>query len=917
MTADSPPPKEPGPGDSRLENALGRRLASLVGAVERRAKLVLAVAAGVTLACGAYAATHLGVNTSVDRLFTSGSDFKTLYDDFAEVFPILDEALLVVVDAATPYDASLAAEALGERLKAQPEIFHDVFIPGEGDFFHRNALLYLSTDELEELADQLARVQPLLAELARDGSLHGLVSALATAAEEAPEEALDSVDWPALLDRIDAGAQAALDGGSEQGWWQTVFLEAFVPQDQPRRVLIVHPVLDYEELLPGRESVEAVRAAAADLGLDGSNGTRVRLSGNVALSYEEMPLLFRQGATALAFSVVLVSLILSVGLSSPRLILSIVATLLVGLVATAAFAAATVVRLNMLSIAFGVLFVGLGVDFGIHLGMRYAEAIRQGFARRDAMGETARSIGGSLVICAATTAVGFFVFLPTDFRAVAELGLIAGTGMFISLVCNLTVLPALLSLGDSAVRPDHRAWLDRLDVALAGFAFRRARAIRWVALAVGLGCLLVLPYVSFTHDVVSLRDPSTESVETMLDLLEDRNQSPWNMDVLAPDLASARAIAERLEKLDVVDHTVTILDYVPSEQEEKLEILADLALFLPMNPSFDPALPPATPDEQLALLTDFRDVLREGWGARDDAPELAAAAERLATTLDQILVRIGEEPEGAVLGRLEAQLVGPLPDQLRRFWAALTPAEDGVALADLPSDLASRMLASDGRARIQVLPAEDLQDRAAMDRFVDDVRVLHPDATGMAVSLLETARVVVQSLREALTAATVVIMLLLLFLWRRPSDALLVMAPLALAAAMTGATTVLLGTQFNFANVVVLPLLLGIGVDSGIHLVHRYRVAEAEGFNSVAGGEILRTSTARAILFSALTTAASFGTMAFAGHQGLASLGRMLTLGILYTVVCNLVVLPAMLVGRRQRAAGEPAAAVTATQPRG
>jgi hypothetical protein len=425
--------------------------------------------------------------------------------------------------------------------------------------------------------------------------------------------------------------------------------------------------------------------------------------------------------------------------------------------------------------------------------------------------------------------------------------------------------------------------------------------------ATGAGCLALLPRAEFDHDAVNLRDPSAESVQTMLELLDERTQSPWNIDVVAPDLESARAIADRVEKLDVVDHTVTILDYVPKQQEEKLEVLADLALFLPMDPSFDPAMPAPSPEAQLELLGEFRDVLREGWAATGADPELAASAARLADTLDRVLARSREEPAEEVLGRLEAQLVGPLPDQLRRFWEALSPSEEGVTLGDLPRDLVSRMLASDGRARIQVLPAEDLHEPGAMRRFVDAVRSLYPDATGMAPSLLETADVVVRSLREALAAAAVVILLLLLFLWRRPAHALLVMAPLALAGAMTGATTVITGSPFNFANVIVLPLLLGIGADSGIHLVHRYRLAHARADGEAGADDVLRTSTVRAILFSALTTIGSFGTMAFVGHQGLASLGRLLTVGIFYTVICNLVVLPAMLAGRTEREGGAEA----------
>jgi len=884
---------------SRVGVRLGDLLARLVAHVQRQAALVLAVTAVVTLALGAYAVRNLGVNADTARMFTSGNEFRELYEDFAQVFPILDEALLVVVDGDTPYAASLAAERLGARLEARDDVFQDVFIPGEGDFFHRNALLYLSTEELEDLADHLARVQPLIAELARDGSLHGLLQALSQAVEEGGAAAPEGVDWPALLDRIDAGAQAALEGESETAWWQTVLLESFFPEDEPRRVLIVQPHLDYDRLLPGREAIQTVRAEAADLGLDEASGTRVRLTGNVALNYEEMVVLARQTATALAFSFLLVATILTVGLSSPRLIASILVTLVVGLVATAAFAAAAVGHVNLVSVAFGVLFVGLGVDFGIHLGMRYAEVIRHGGAREGAMVETVRSVGGSLVICAATTAVGFYVFLPTDFRAVAELGLISGTGMFVSLLCNLTVLPALLTVGRSAVQPDHRAWLDHIDQALSGFARRHARGVRVGAVAVGLGCAVLLPAASFDHDVVRLRDPGMESVETMNDLLADHAQSPWNIDVVAPDLRSARRIADRLEKLDVVEETVTILDFVPEHQAEKLEILADMALFLPLDPRFDPAVPRPGVEAQLELVAAFRDALREGWGSREDDPELAAAALRLASTLDEVLARArGGGSAEHVLERLEAQLVGPLPDQLRRFWKALS-ADTEVALQDLPEDLTDRMLAEDGRARVQVLPAVNLKDRRAMERFVGDVRGLHPDATGTAVSLLETAEGIVRSLQQALLAAVAVISLLLWFLWRRASDTLLVMGPLLLAGAMTGATSVLLQSPFNFANVVVLPLLLGIGADSGIHLVHRHRMSDT------GGAEILRTSTARAILFSGLTTVASFGTLAFASHTGIASLGQLLTVGILYTLVCNLVVLPALLVWRHEAAGGD------------
>ena len=202
-----------------------------------------------------------------------------------------------------------------------------------------------------------------------------------------------------------------------------------------------------------------------------------------------------------------------------------------------------------------------------------------------------------------------------------------------------------------------------------------------------------------------------------------------------------------------------------------------------------------------------------------------------------------------------------------------------------------------------MLPREDLSDNEAHTRFVDDVRGVVPEATGSAVTLLEFGRAVVRSFRQALAYAVVAVGLLLWLLWRRVSDMLLVLAPLILAGLLTAGTAAVFGLAFNFANVIVLPLLLGIGVDSGIHLVHRHRVTiETLGHAEAPERELLGTSTAQAVFFSALTTMASFGTLAFSAHRGFASLGLLLIIGVAYTLVCNLIVLPALLALRSPEA---------------
>ena len=183
-----------------------------------------------------------------------------------------------------------------------------------------------------------------------------------------------------------------------------------------------------------------------------------------------------------------------------------------------------------------------------------------------------------------------------------------------------------------------------------------------------------------------------------------------------------------------------------------------------------------------------------------------------------------------------------------------------------------------------------------MDRFVAAVRKVAPDAIGFPVIYLEAGDAVVKSFQQALVLAIIAVTILLLVLLRPKSDTLFVLLPLLLAGGLTGAASVVLGVPFNFANVIALPLLLGIGVDSGIHMVHRMRAAPP------ASGLILETSTARAVLYSSLTTMCSFGNLAVSPHRGMASMGALLTVGIAFTLLCTLVVLPALMVNGKESA---------------
>jgi hopanoid biosynthesis associated RND transporter like protein HpnN len=892
------PEDQEGRERGRIDVLLSRGLVAWVDGVRRHARAVLAAVALVTVGLGGYAATHLGINTYFAAVLDDDLPFWQDYNEFGKVFPILDEALLVVIDAETPRRAQDAADALAARLAEQTELFRGVYVPGGGEFFEKHALLYLSVDELQDLADQLAGVQPILAEITRDRSLRNMANVLRQGIEHARTHPGAVGDMSAVFDSLSVAAAAVLEGRPRATSWTELLIERTLPGDRARRLVVLDPSYDYERLLPGRRAMLAVRTAADELGLDERAGVDVRITGNVALNTEEMVVVAWQSAYAAVGCFLLVGAVLFVALRSWRVAIAILAALLVGLVATAAFAALAVGKLNVVSVAFAVLFIGLGVDFGIHLGMRFAERVRDGDDVARALAETCRSVGGSLILCALTTAIGFYVFIPTDYRAVAELGLISGTGMLISLASSLTVMPAILATTTGSVGRAWRGapWFERV---LVGIAVRHPRNVRIAAAVLAVPAAAALysvisdPDRHFDHNVVKLRDPSTESVQAFEDLLSASDTSPWTIDVMAPDLARAVATAERLRELEVVERAITLRDWVPTEQEDKLETLADMAMFVPPTPSG--ATAPAAPvADQIEALRALQEALRSPW-LHDGDPQRAASAERAAGYLERFLARLQTVDEKRQeLDQFEQSLTGSLPRQMKRLWQAIDA--DEVELADLPDDLASRFVAPDGRARVQVLASGYLGDLDAFARFVEGVQAVAPHATGSAVSLLYWGRVVVESFLEALGLAVLSVALLLWLLWRRIADMAFVLLPLLLAMSLTAATAFALGIDFNFGNVLVLPLLLGVGVDSGIHLVHRHRVARGREMESAAPEvELLGTSTAQAVLFSALTTMGSFGTLALSTHPGLASLGQLLLIGVIYTLICNLIVLPALI----------------------
>jgi hopanoid biosynthesis associated RND transporter like protein HpnN len=584
-----------------------------------------------------------------------------------------------------------------------------------------------------------------------------------------------------------------------------------------------------------------------------------------------------------------VGIVLLIGLGSPRLVISTLFTLIMGLVWTACFASVAVGHLNLMSVAFAVLYIGLSVDYAIHFCLRYKELLQQATPHVMALRQTAEDIGGSLALCSVTTAIGFYAFIPTVFKGVAELGIISGTGMFISLIANLTVLPALLSLlplspKAGADKDERRQWVGKL----LSTPSLHARVIRIGALFLGIGSLLLLPHVTFDSNPINLRDPGSESVVTFKELLAQARNSPWTLTVLAENGEDASNFAEKFSDLEPVEMSVTLDKFIPTDQDEKLAIIEEISIIMGPELLENRQSESPSPSEQIDALSKFTATLEKLIRISTESPIKASARSLYHTTNRFIAGLEGQDPavRAQTLKSLETSVLGYLPARLRALNIALEA--DRVSRDDLPEGLLEQWVADDGSYRVTVFPRKNLSDGPAMRRFVAAVRTVAPDAIGFPVIYLEAGDAVVKAFQQAFLLSLTAIALLLTLLLRPRSDALLVLLPLLLAGALTGAASVLLNIPFNFANIIALPLLLGIGVDSGIHMVHRMRAAPP------SSGQMLQTSTARAVLYSSLTTICSFGNLATSSHRGMASMGALLTVGIIFTLLCILVVLPAL-----------------------
>jgi hopanoid biosynthesis associated RND transporter like protein HpnN len=838
---------------------------------------IVVVLAGL---CVFGAVRGLGMNTDSLALFDKGLDFREAQARFDAQFPAEQDLIVAVIDAPSAAEAQAAADKLAAKLAPRSDIFLSVQNPTGGEFFARNGLLYLTTEQLEALSIELARAQPFLGAVATDRNARGvlrlfeLTFGAANRGEVAAEQIAPAAQEAAgVIENVVDGKPAALN-------WAGLFKNFGPDGIGARAMVLAQPRLDLSSLEQGGDATLTIREAVRELGLTPENNVRVRLTGQIPLSDEEFASVAEGTGTSGLISVVLVGILLFMALGSTGIVVAALLTLAVGFLLTLGWATVAIGELNLISVAFAVMFVGIAVDFSIQFAMRYrAERHARGTDGLNAALDAAGfAMAKPLTLAAATTALGFFSFLPTEYRGVSQLGVIAGGGMVIALILSFTLLPALLRLmrvggeesevGYRWAAPFNRALVDRRKVVLGATA------------VLAIAAIAVLPRLAFDFDPLKLKDPTTESMSTALELMNDPLINPNSLSILVNTPDDARALAARLEALPEVGHTLTVFNIIPEDQDIKRGMIEEMAFLIGpvLSPPAAAKLPPTTED-LIASATATRDQAKVYLDSTTAGP-LRDAAQRLTATLDRLLAN----PATATFEKLSAAMLSGFDDALAPLANSLTP--DVVSLESLPDRARAGFIAQDGRYRVQAFPKQTGAAAENLNRFLKAVQTVAPDALGEPLIIYESGQIVTRAFTTAAMLALAAITILLFAVLRRAGDVARVLAPLLLASILTLATCAVMGLAINFANIIALPLLLGIGVTFPIYFVTAWRDGEMVLLASPAG---------RGMLYSALTTAAAFGSLAISQHTGTASLGILLTLALAYTLLTTLIFLPALL----------------------
>lgn len=816
-----------------------------------------------------------------------------------------------------------------------PGCVKDVLARIELDRLTDRALLYVPTDHLERLVKQLggggldlralraltglrdlfARMgdeierragEPLPAGGAEGDAARESMALVARFLREAERRvrAPDAPERPIEEVLFEGRGQGGVDSrgylSSDDGHIKLAVMRPVSPSDEPADVV---PFVRYVEQHARRLAADLGAACAGEPCPEGE--LRVTLTGLPAIVTDEAKVLERDVVFTGVLTGVGILVVLWIGFRSLAHTLLSLLPLGVTLIWLLAFTQLAFGGFNLVTSAVVPVMLGLSIDAGVHLLERYNESRYKGLEPLAAVRDCLLGVGPGLVTGAMTTAGAFFALGITDFKAFREMGIITGVGLVISLVLTLTMIPALIGLAPAFRGKHAEPPPGLLRHTIAGFVTRRSRPVIVLALALAAASVLAAQTIPWSYDYADLLPESAESTTAMPRLSEETAYSAEVAAVEAASFEEAVELSARLEALPTVERVESVVQYLPQNQENKLALIRRLGPQL--------TEPVAGGDPEAVDVPAVRESLRDLADAIEDAKFDAARTghEAEATLLDapqaalrDLLAALDEVPAAqaqAGLAGLQAQLLTGRDDAVARLRAHLeaAPLTPEDLLARLPTSLRDRLY-HEGRFALYAYPQDAVWSEEALGAFVGELRSVQPAATGFPVTHYEIMGEVRQGFRDAALIALAALSLLLLLDFRSLRYTVLSLVPLGIGVAWTWGALSGLGIEYNPGNVIALPLILGIAVDAGVHLLHRFR---QEGEADVVA---VVEHTGRAIMLSGVTTMVGMGALLLAHHRAMQSFGLVLLIGIGAGLLSALTLLPAVLQRLRRRPDSTP-----------
>lgn len=870
-----------------------------------------------------YTLRHMEFVTGRNDLISSDKRYVQLDEEYSEEFMGIDQVVVV----AEPRDVQQGKDfiaRLGETLSRDTAHVSEVFYHINTSSLDGKKLLYLSPDDLHALRENVEQYEDLIHDLTASPGLNtllrainqqvssGMVSHLVSGFlgldadnDEQPSKAkpVKITFLSSLLQELDRAL-----GSAEYGYrspWAKFFGDAeeladdgYLISDNRRFVfLMVEPKKDAEGGFSDREeSIAAIRTAVRQLKKD-FPGLKAGVTGTQALNNDESVSTQADAGVATLASLAGVTLLYLLFFRKIRHPLFIITALSVGLAWTMGFVALAVGHLTIITVFVAPMLLGLADDFGVHFIARYEEERSQGASPLEALYTVFEHAVPGIAAGAFTTSLAFAAVMLADFRGVQELGLIAAGGMALSFFGIVTFLPALVTIVES-----HRPWtIDRGERTFLTSLFTSWGEVmgsaRWPLLlllsACTLGGLAALPTMSFDYNLLNLQAHGTESVEWEKRIIENSERSSRDALATAPTPEDAIHKAEAFKALPSVESVESVASLIPPGQSERIELVRALQPLLNSMPPELAAPAPVDVPDLSRTLDKLKLKIREEnteWDPlrKPSEQELSEARRHLLAVVDQVQT-LPEADSKARLAHFQDALFRDFQDKWSLLRNNLNPSGP-ITLADIPAQLKSRFVSKDGtKFLLQIFPKKNVWEKEAQEEFIQQLRQVDPDVTGNPVIGYESIKAMKEGYIEGGLYAFLAIILVTFLTLRRVSDTFLAILPLALGIIWTAGLMHVFNLQFNLANMVAVPLIIGIGVENGIHMVHRYREEGMGGPALVAG------STGQAVALFSLTTMIGFGSLMVARYYGIFSMGLLLTIAVGSVLVASLTVLPLIL----------------------